>query len=150
MLRLHRAQPLFQIEFLENRLLLRGIDVQIRREKIDQLFRVVDAENSARALAPEHRAKVRASCAARVAQVAKRRFPFLARRRLDRVEQIDFGAQIRMRLRRFSAAKIGASPCTTATDVIVRLPQKFQNNRRRADANKDPAAPDLPCSRRVA
>ena len=40
---LHRAQSFFDVEFLENGLLLRDIDIQIGREKIQELFRVLDA-----------------------------------------------------------------------------------------------------------
>ena len=42
---LHSAEPLFQIKLFQERLFLRHIDVQIGREEIDQLFRVLDASH---------------------------------------------------------------------------------------------------------
>ena len=44
---LHRAQTFLQIQLFKDRLLLRHIDVQIRSEEIDQLFRIIDIANSA-------------------------------------------------------------------------------------------------------
>jgi len=42
---LHDTDPLLDVRFFENRLLLRNIDVQVRRQKICELFRSGDVQN---------------------------------------------------------------------------------------------------------
>ena len=89
---LHGAHPFFDIELFEQRLLLRDIDIEIRREKIGELLGILDVQDHHARLLRRVRRQLEQT-RSRIAQVPERGFPFLARRRQDRLRQIDFGAQ---------------------------------------------------------
>ena len=93
---LHDGQPFFNVEFLEDRLFLRRLDVQIRREEIGQLFGVFNAEHGRPRLFG-HIGSELEKFRGRIAQVPESRFPFLGARGKLGIEQIDFGPQIGMR-----------------------------------------------------
>src|SRR5712692_3447044 len=86
---LDRADSLFDVRFFENRLLLCNIDIQVRRQKISELFRSRDVQDHQARLLRRFRRKLEQS-RSRIAQVSERRFPFLALRRRNGFHQIDF------------------------------------------------------------
>ena len=86
---LDRTQSLGDVELFENRLLLGNIDIEIGREKIDQLFRVLDAAHEdARPFGRvgQQIEQLRGG----VAQISKLRFELFCLRRRNRIEQCDF------------------------------------------------------------
>src|SRR4029453_9043160 len=90
---LHSGQPFFDVQFLENRLFLRGLDIQIRREEIGQLFWIFDAKHSRTRLFGYIRSKLE-KFRRRVAQIPEGRFPLLSARWQLGIEQLDFGPQV--------------------------------------------------------
>ena len=87
---LDRGQPFLDVEFLKDRLFFRRFDVQIRREKISQLFRLFDAEHGRARLFGHIRRKLE-KFRGRIAQISESRLPFLGFRWEFGIEQFDFG-----------------------------------------------------------
>ena len=118
---LHRVQPLLDVVLLEQRLLLRDIEIQIWRQKIGQLLRILDPEHD-RARLFRHVRRQLEQLRGRVAQISESGFKFLRCRSGQRVEQLDFRAQVWRRLRNL-ADREPPQPLHDDDNAIVRLPQ---------------------------
>ncbi len=109
----------------------------------------VDVEHHQARLFRRFRRQLEQVCAAESRKFRNVGFPFLARRRRNRFQQIDLRANERRSRHDFAQCE---SPQTVRDDehVIVRLANHLQHQRRCADGDKDPAVPDLPSLRRAA
>src|SRR4051794_10061320 len=85
-MRLDGTQTLLDIEFLKNGLFLRDIDVQIRREKIDHLLRVIHAADDAGGLVRRIRGCFK-QLRGGFAKISEKRLPFLALSRPSGIQQ---------------------------------------------------------------
>src|SRR5205814_600349 len=128
---LHGANTLLDIELLEDCLLLRNIDVQVRRQKISELLGVLDIEDHQTRLLRRVRRQLKQS-RSRIAQVPESRFPFLGFWRLAGLRQIDLSAEKRRSRDDFAKGK----PTQTLRDdqhVVIRLAYQLEHQRGRAD-----------------
>ena len=120
---LHHGQPLFNIELLEDRLFLRGIDIQIRREEIGELLGILDAQHHCARLLGHIRREFQ-KLRRRVTQVPESRFPFLGLCWRFGLQQFHLGPQVRMAGDNLSQGK-PAEALHDKDDVGVGLPQEF-------------------------
>ena len=74
--RLHRAHPLLEVVLFQQGLLLRDVDVQVRPEKIGQLFGVFEREHNRPGLLRHVGRKLEQFCG-RIAEIAELRLEFL-------------------------------------------------------------------------
>ena len=81
---LHGTHPFFEIEFFEQRLLLRDIYIEVWRQKIGKLLGILDVhDHHARLFRRVWRQLEQTH--SRITQIPERGLPFLARRRQDRL-----------------------------------------------------------------
>src|SRR5205814_8221075 len=121
---LHGANTLLDIELLEDCLLLRNIDVQVRRQKISELLGVLDIEDHQTRLLRRVRRQLKQS-RSRITQVPEGCFPFLGFWRPDGLGQIDFAAQKRRSRDNFAKRK----PAQSLRDdqhMVVRLSYELE------------------------
>ena len=128
---LHRTQTFLHVEFLQDGLLLGKIDIEIRREKIDQLLRGLDAANDRARSFRRFRSQIEQARGG-IAQIPELGFELLGLRRRNGIEQLHLGPHIWIGRNNFAQRK-PAQPLHEHDDVVVRLPQKFENDRGRAD-----------------
>ncbi len=107
-----------------------GLDIQIWREKIDQLFRIIDAANERAGLIRRVRGQVE-QMRRRIAQVSKGCLPLLGRRRLNGIEQRDFRANKRISGNNLAQRK-PAQPLHQRDHMVVGLAQEFEHHCGRA------------------
>ncbi len=119
--RLHAANSFLEVVFLEQRLFLRDIDVQIRRQEIGQLFGILHPEDDRARLLGHVRGQLE-QLRRRITQVAKSGFEFLRRRRGLQGKELDFRAQERIRLQDFADRKT-PQRLHDDDDAIIRLAQ---------------------------
>ena len=120
---LHSAQPFPDIKLFQNCLLLRHWNIEIGRQEIRELLRVIDiADNGSSFLRHIWSQLRKPRCA--VAQILELCLPFAALLRYDRLRQIDLGPQIGLRRHDFSNGK-ASQALHDDHELVLCLPQQF-------------------------
>ncbi len=120
---LHSAQSFPGIELFQNCLLLRDGNIEIRRQEIRELLRIIDIADDGGSFLRHVRSQLRKPRCA-VAQILKLSLPFAALLWHDRLRQIDLGSQIGLRRHDFSDGK-ASQALHHDHELVLRLPQQF-------------------------
>src|SRR6266550_2245355 len=120
---LHSAQPFPDIKLLQNCLLLRHWNIEVGRQEIRELLRVIDIADNGSSFLRHIWSQLRKSRCT-VAQILELCLPFAALLRYDRLRQIDLSAQIGLRRYDFSNGK-ASQALHHDHELVLRLPQQF-------------------------
>src|SRR5438067_9363459 len=120
---LHSAQPFPDIKLFQNCLLLRHWNIEIGRQEIRELLRVIDIADNGSSFLRHIWSQLRKPRRA-VAQILELSPPFAALLRYDRLRQIDLSPQIGLGRHDFSNGK-ASQALHYDHKLVLSLPQQF-------------------------